>query len=94
MKLRPGATGWVAVGSVIVAAELLDSRTMSEGFRDLSRTPIGRYALTFGWGMLTAHLFGLIPPKFDPISQMWIYVRRDNAGGIATSVQLVVDTPA
>jgi hypothetical protein len=66
-RLSPGATGWVAVGAVVVLAELLDERTMSAAFLAASRHPVGRPVIFAAWGILTAHLFGVLPPEYDPI---------------------------
>lgn len=63
---QPGYNGWLAVGAVVIAAEYLDGRTMSEAFRELSRRRITGPVLIAGWLMLTAHLFGLLPEKTDP----------------------------
>jgi len=69
-RLSPGAAGWVSVGAVVVAAELIDARTMSEAFRAASRHPAGGPVMAFSWGVLTAHLFGILPGKYDPIHLM------------------------
>jgi hypothetical protein len=75
-KLSPGTAGWVSVGAVVVAAELLDSKTMSEAFREASRHPvIGPVVITV-WGVLTAHLLGLIPPEYDPFKRATSHVPR------------------
>jgi hypothetical protein len=66
--LSPGATGWLAVGAVVVAAELLDSRTMSEAFREASKHPVAGPAVIATWAVLTAHLLGYIPAKYDPFT--------------------------
>jgi hypothetical protein len=63
--------GWVALGLIVVAADITGSRTMSDAFRTASRSPVGRPIMIAGWGVLTAHLFGLIPPGVDPINQLW-----------------------
>ena len=70
-RLSPGAAGWVSVAAVVIAAELLDERTMSEAFRMASRHPVGRPVLFSAWAILTAHLFGVIPPHCDPINLFW-----------------------
>lgn len=44
---------------------------MSDAFRTASRSSVGRPVMIAGWGILTAHLFGLIPPGIDPINQLW-----------------------
>lgn len=65
-RLSPGAAGWVSVGAVVLAAEVIDARTMSEAFRAASRHPVAGPAMAVSWSVLTAHLFGLIPDKYDP----------------------------
>ena len=63
--------GWLALGLLVVAADVTGSRTMSDAFRTASRSSVGRPVMIAGWGILTAHLFGLIPPGIDPINQLW-----------------------
>lgn len=75
MKLKPGAAGWIATGLVILTAELMDERTMSEAFCEFSKDPRGKYVVLPLWAVLTAHLFGVIPLKYDPIHNMWVYVK-------------------
>jgi hypothetical protein len=70
-RLSPGAAGWVSVGAVVIAAELLDERTMSEAFRAASRHPVGGPVMVTAWVILTGHLFGAIPQKYDPIHLFW-----------------------
>lgn len=62
---------WLAITTLVVAADLTGSRTMSDAFRTASRHPVGRPVMIIGWGVLTAHLFGVIPPGLDPINVMW-----------------------
>lgn len=75
-RLSPGAAGWVSVGAVVLAAELLDERTMSEAFLLASRHPVGRPVIFAAWTVLTAHLFGLIPNTYDPIDLFWKHTRQ------------------
>lgn len=72
-RLSPGSKGWIAAGAVVVAAELLDERTMSEAFKAASRHPVYGPVVISAWGILTAHLLGIIPGKYDPISLFWAY---------------------
>ena len=69
-RLSPGAAGWVSVGAVVIAAEVIDARTMSEAFHVASRHPVAGPVMAFGWGVLTAHLFGVLPRQYDPIHLM------------------------
>lgn len=64
--VKPGVRGWLFLGAVVLAADLLDEATLSETFKDFSRTRGGRVITCAGWAILTAHLFGAIPSEFDP----------------------------
>jgi hypothetical protein len=63
--------GWIALAIIVAAADVTGSRTMSDAFRTASRSKIGRPVIIAGWAVLTAHLFGLVPPERDPINQLW-----------------------
>jgi hypothetical protein len=63
--------GWLALGLLVAAADYTGSRTMSDVFRTASRHPVSGPCVAIGWGVLTAHLFGFIPPAYDPINLMW-----------------------
>ena len=63
----PGTAGWIAVGVAVAIAEIADSRTMSAAFRDAMEDPVAGPAICIGYGILTAHLFGMLPQKYDPI---------------------------
>lgn len=74
--VKPGMRGWLATGLVILAVELLDETTLSASFRDFSRTPNGLAVTCAGWSLLTAHLFGVIPDKYDPIVQVFSHMPK------------------
>jgi hypothetical protein len=62
--------GWLAVAGVVIAADATGNRTLSELFRTSARHPVAGPFVVVGWGTLTAHLFGLIPPQYDPVHQL------------------------
>jgi len=62
--------GWSVITGVVVAVDLFGSRTMSDAFRSLSRHPVGGPVLAATWIALTAHLFGLIPARRDPLQHL------------------------
>jgi hypothetical protein len=66
LQVKAGTRGWLAMALVALAVDVLDETTLSESFRDYSRTPSGRVVTSAGWVVLTAHLFGLLPPEYDP----------------------------
>jgi uncharacterized membrane protein YgdD (TMEM256/DUF423 family) len=76
-KLNPGTAGWISVAAVVIAADVLDARTMSEVFRETARHPVGGPVMLIGWAILTAHLFGTLPQKYDPIHNAAEFVRRE-----------------
>lgn len=62
---NPGYNGWAAVITVVLIAECLDSRTMSDAFRhspNYIRVPV--------WAITTAHLFGVLPERLDPFTYL------------------------
>lgn len=63
----PGTAGWIAVGVAVAVAEIADSRTMSAAFREAMEDPIAGPVICICYGILTAHLFGMLPQKYDPI---------------------------
>lgn len=72
LKLRvpkPGVRGWIGVGALVVAADLLDGRTMSDVSREVCRHPVAGPPVMAAWLYLTAHLFGLLPPEYDLLHQ-------------------------
>jgi hypothetical protein len=72
-KPAPGTAGWIAVAIAVTVAEITDSRTMSEAFASSLKHPVAGPAICIGYGILTAHLFGMIPPKYDPLHQAAAY---------------------
>ena len=79
---------WIAVGAAVVAAELLDSKTMSDAFLEASKSPVGRPVIYASWLILTAHLFDVIPHKYDPLRLFWKYLilRGRVSGGSRTQL--------
>lgn len=73
VPVKPGARGWLLVAWVVITCDLLEQPTLSEAFRDFSRTPAGRPVSIAGWALLTAHLFGLIPRRYDPVHLAFTY---------------------
>lgn len=62
--------GWAGLAAFVVIADVTGERTMSEAFQVTSRHPVAGPAVLLGWGVLTAHLFGVIPPQLDPLHRL------------------------
>lgn len=61
----PGTAGWIAVGIAVAVAEVADSKTMSTAFGEAVRHPVVGPVVCAVYAVVTAHLFGLIPEKYD-----------------------------
>jgi hypothetical protein len=73
---EPGARGWIAVGVAVAVAEAADSRTMSDYFHEKSRHRVSGPVLATAYAALGIHLFGLIPPKYDPIVMLGTQLKK------------------
>jgi hypothetical protein len=71
--------GWLALALIVAAADYTGSQTMSDAFRTASRRPISGPIVAIGWGVLTAHLFGFIPPHLDPFHHLTTFRRADDS---------------
>jgi hypothetical protein len=56
---HPGIDGWLAVAGVVLIAEAVDTRTMSDAYRSNLRFSLPLTAYT------VAHLSGVLPKQFD-----------------------------
>lgn len=57
--------GWAALATLVTIADVTGDKSMSEFFKETSRDPVLGPILIVGWGYLNAHLFGLLPLKYD-----------------------------
>jgi hypothetical protein len=77
---------WAALGALVLVADLTGTQTMSEAFRTCSRHKLTGPPLAIGWVVLNAHLFGLIPAKYDPFHRAFCrrcsHVNPDKAGSL------------
>lgn len=71
-----GRHGWWLLAVVIFLWDFLASETMSAAFERNRRHPL----LTIGWAALTAHLYGVLPHRIDPIVRFGQLLKRDRHG--------------
>ena len=76
MKLNSGTTAWIALAAGVVVWDLLAEETMTGAFRRAHDSPMSRVAVTAAWGILTAHLFSVIPPRIDPYTVIARHTRK------------------
>ena len=82
MKLNSGTTGWIALAAGVIVWDLLAEETLTGAFRRGNLSPVGRVVVMAGWGILTGHLFSVIPPRIDPLdfSHFQVLLKRTNKG--------------
>lgn len=73
---RSGGAGWAVTAGVILFWDATAPETMSEAFRRSLQTRRGRAASVLLWAYLTAHLFGVIPPRADLLEAACAWRRR------------------
>jgi hypothetical protein len=64
------AYGWLGIVVLVAVADVTGKRTLSEAFRDASRHRVLGPVVLITWTTLTAHLFGLIPSRYDPFHRI------------------------
>lgn len=75
MKRHGHWLGWTALATVVAVADYYSERSMSDGFKSLARD---RRTMPVMIGLslyVNAHLFGLIPDKYDLFHRVRGYVR-------------------
>jgi hypothetical protein len=58
-----GKWGWLGLTALVVLWDCVAPETLSAVFLRRRTNPVTILA----WSVLTAHLFGLVPPRYDPI---------------------------
>jgi hypothetical protein len=77
-RLREGKAGWVYVTVGIAVWDTLaeEDEQLTGAFRRSLKSPSGAIFTCATWGILTAHLFGLLPEEIDPIHMVTHVTRR------------------
>ncbi len=82
MKLNSGTTGWIALAAGVITWDLCAAETLTGAFRRGNLSPVGRVVVTAAWGILTGHLFSVIPARIDPLdfSHYTVIARHTSKG--------------
>ena len=80
--LRKGSFGWLYLALGIAAWDLLadEDEQLTRAFRRSIHGKHSGPAVGLIWGIVTAHLFGAIPQKYDPIHYVLLTARRHRDG--------------
>ena len=72
MTVRRWPWVWLALGITAYDAFLLStgSRSLSESFALSVRHPVRRWPTILAWTVLTAHLFAVLPRRYDPLHRV------------------------
>lgn len=75
---RHGLTGWGLLALGVLAWDLAaaDEQMLSQTFRRCKTSPAQTAAVAATWALVTAHLWGVLPKRADPLHM--IHVARDN----------------
>lgn len=74
--LKSGSLGWTALATGVIVWDVLAPETLSSAFRRAHTHKASNMAVKISWAILTAHLFGWLPEKADPM-RMGVRVVRD-----------------
>jgi len=61
------AIGWVGLILYVVLYDYFSHKTLSQAFWDAKKEPLKCILLVITWSYLTAHLFELMPERFDAL---------------------------
>lgn len=73
---KGGGAGWLALGVLVVAWDLIAPETLSEAFRRARSGRIGSAVVVVVWASLTGHLFHVIPDRADPFVALCVSGRK------------------
>lgn len=62
-----GGAGWVAIAALVVIWDMIAPETLSSAFHRATSGRVGATAVVVTWGVLTAHLFQVLPERADPL---------------------------
>ena len=82
IKINSGTTGWIALAAGVVVWDLTAGETLTGAFRRSHDSPVSRVVVMAAWGVLTGHLFSIIPARLDPLdfSHYQVLMRRTTKG--------------
>jgi len=73
---KGGGAGWLAIGVLVVAWDLIAPETLSQAFRRARSGRIGSAVVVVVWASLTGHLFHVIPDRADPFVALCVSGRK------------------
>jgi hypothetical protein len=71
--LRSAGTGWGLVALGILLWDLTQEDQLTDAWKRAHRRgPVSAIVLGTTWAIITAHLYGLLPARFDPLHMIYV----------------------
>lgn len=67
---RAGTWGWIGLTAYVTLWDSFANETLSGAFKRAVLHPRARWPVIAAWGVTTAHLFKVLPPRADPIARL------------------------
>lgn len=64
--MRVGTAGWIGLAAYVAGWDWFASEELSTAFGRALAHPVRRWPVIVAWTVTTAHLFRLIPRRWDP----------------------------
>ena len=89
---RSGTIGWAFLSAYVVAWDLValfsGHETLTSAFWRGTHHPVSRLPVTVVWLVTTAHLFGVLPARMDPISLLGQQIGRIHSPKVTIKVSI------
>lgn len=70
MRRSTGTIGWFGLTAYVIAWDMFAHETLSGAFGRAVLHPRARWPVILAWGVTTAHLFGVLPSRYDPLAHI------------------------
>lgn len=65
-----GTIGWAGLTAYVLAWDMFATETLSGAFGRAVLHPRARWPVVLSWTITTAHLFGVLPSRYDPLARV------------------------
>ncbi len=75
-KDKIGTYGWYGLIIYVIAWDVTARETLTDAFDRGMNHPVIRWIACILWGLVTAHLFRVIPKHYDPLFRVTEYIAK------------------
>ena len=76
LKNHAGTIGWAGLAAYVIAWDILAPETLSSAVDRALDHNVMKYLAFATGGIISAHLFNIVPERYDPIQQSANFVAR------------------